>query len=311
MVNEIKDLVIIGAGPAGITAAVYAARKKLNFSVISEDIGGQAAWSGDIENYTGYQFITGPDLALKFREHLKTFSFDLQEGVSVLKIEKGTSNIQPPTSNFQIQTSNGKTIETKTIIIASGKRPKTLNVKGEKEYKNKGVTYCAICDGPLFANKVVAVVGGGNSALDAVHSMLNIASKIYVVNIAGDLTGDAVLIEKAKASNKVEILNNAKIVEIFGDKFVNGVKIERSGKISDLSVQGVFVEVGLIPNTQFIGLVKKNDLGEIVIDSDTNTSVNGIFAAGDVTNGFDKQIIIAAGEGAKAALAVFRYLSRN
>lgn len=298
-----KDLVIIGAGPAGITAAVYAARNKLDFAIITQDIGGQAALSSDIENYTGYQFITGPDLASKFREHLKTFSFDLQEGVSVAKVEKTEQN-------FQLQTSNGKTILAKTIIIASGKRPKSLNVKGENEYKNKGVTYCAVCDGPLFVNKQVAIVGGGNSALDAAHSMIKIASKIYLINITDEITGEEVLLDKVKSSDKVEVLNNTKVVEIYGDKFVKGVKIERAGKVSDLSVEGVFVEIGLIPNTQFIDLVKKNELGEIVIDGETNTSVGGIFAAGDVTNGFDKQIIIAAGEGAKAALAVIRYLSK-
>ena len=162
-----RDLIIIGAGPAGITAAIYAARKKINILVVTQDIGGQAAWSGSIENYTGYQFISGPELVAKFEEHLRNFDINLKEGEEVLEIKRKDSSIQ-------VKSNKGE-YEAKTAIIASGKRSKELKVPGEKEYKNKGLTYCATCDGPLFSSKDVAIIGGGNSALDATLQLINIA----------------------------------------------------------------------------------------------------------------------------------------
>jgi len=300
----VKDLVIVGAGPAGITAAVYAARKKMEFSVLTQDIGGQAAWSGDIENYTGYQFITGPDLAIKFREHLEKFEFDLREGVGVQKIE-------PEGQNFSILSSNSERLSARTVIVASGKRPRNLNVPGENEYKNRGVTYCATCDGPIFANKIVAVIGGGNSALDAALQMIRLASQVYLINLTDKLTGDPVMQEKIALAKNVEVINNTKILEIYGGKFVEGMKIDTLGNTRDLKLQGVFVEIGLIPNSDMIGFVAKNQLGEIIVSCANETDVPGVFAAGDVTNVPEKQIIVAAGEGAKAALTAFRYLSTH
>lgn len=300
----VKDLIIIGAGPAGITAAVYAARKRLDFSVLTGDIGGQAAWSGDIENYTGYQFIAGPDLALKFREHLQKFEFDLREGVAVGSVEKNGDE-------FSVGISDGQTLSSKTVIIASGKRPRLLNIPGEAEFKNRGVTYCATCDGPLFAGKDVAVIGGGNSALDAALQMMKIAKKTYLINVNPELAGDAVMRDKVLASNKVEILNNTRVVEIKGDKFVTAMKIETRGEVRDISVQGIFVEIGLTPNSDFVKIAAKNELGEIIINCAAQTSVPGLFAAGDVTNVPEKQIIIAAGDGAKASLAAFKYLNTH
>lgn len=300
----IKDLIIVGAGPAGITAAVYAARKKLDFSVITKDIGGQAAWSGDIENYTGYQFITGPELAIKFKEHLENFDFDLQDGVEAVRVEKDGDN-------FKVKTSKGEDFSSRTVIIASGKRSRLLGVPGEVEFKNRGVTYCATCDGPLFANKDVAIIGGGNSALDAALQMVKIANKVYLVNINEKLSGDPVMQEKIKASPAVEILNKTKTLEITGDKFVKGIKVETEGKARQLKVEGIFVEIGLIPNSDLIDFVEKNKFKEIVINRAAETSVPGLFAAGDVTDVLEKQIIIAAGEGAKASLAAFKYLSTH
>ncbi len=302
--TEVKDLIIIGAGPAGITAAVYAARKRLDFSVITFDIGGQAAWSGNIENYTGYQFITGPDLVAKFREHLDKYSFELKENVEVTGIEKAEKA-------FIIRTSSIGDISARTVIVASGKRPKLLNASGEKEFKNKGVTYCATCDGPLFARKDVAIIGGGNSALDAALQMMKIASKVYIINNLEKLSGDAVMQEKVRSSPLVEVLNLSRVTAIAGDKFVSEIKIETEGKTSTIPVQGVFVEVGLVPNSGMIDFIKKNVFGEIVVNCAAETSYPGIFAAGDVTDVPGKQIIIAAGDGAKAAMSASRYLSTH
>jgi thioredoxin-disulfide reductase len=300
----LKDLIIIGAGPAGITAAVYAARKKLNFCVISKDIGGQAALSGDIENYTGYQFISGPELALKFREHLEKFEFDLQEGEEVAKVEKNKDL-------FEVRTASGKTLSSKTLIIANGKIPRLLNVPGEEKFKNRGVTYCATCDGPLFANKAVAIIGGGNAGLEAALQMIKIATKVYLINLTDRLTGDMVMQEKVRKSENAEIFNNSKTTEIFGDKFVKGIRFEQAGKGKELAVEGILVEIGAIPNAGMIDFVDKNKNGEIILHNGCETSVPGLFAAGDVTDVIAKQIIIAAGEGAKSALNAFYYLSKH
>ncbi|MBU0686252.1 MAG: FAD-dependent oxidoreductase [Candidatus Margulisbacteria bacterium] len=298
---EVKDLIIIGAGPAGITAAVYAARKKMDFTVISRDIGGQAAWSGDIENYTGYQFISGPDLAIKFKEHMEKYEFDLKEGGEVLKVEQEGKN-------FKVKTSKDEELVAKTLVIASGKRSRLLNIPGEVKFKNRGVTYCATCDGPIFQGKTVAVIGGGNSALDAVLQMIKIAEKVYLININEALGGDAVMIEKVMSSDKAEVLNKTKMLEIMGDKFVKGIRVDQAGKIREIPLQGIFVEIGLLPNSNIIDFVKKNKNDEIMINCSAETSVPGVFAAGDVTDVPEKQIIVAAGDGAKATLAAFKYL---
>lgn len=297
------DLVIIGAGPAGITAGVYAARKKMDFMVISKDIGGQAAWSGDIENYTGYQFITGPELASKFEEHMRKYDIVLNENEEVKEVKKVNSAIV-------IETDKAK-YEAKSVIIASGKRTRELNAPGEKEFKNRGLTYCATCDAPLFPEKIVAVIGGGNSALDAALQLTKIAKRIYIINITTDLGGDAIMRQKIEDSKITTIFNNSQVTAVYGEKLVSRIKIIRNGKEEALDVQGVFVEIGLIPNSEFAKDIEKNHAGEIKVNCRNETNVAGIFAAGDVTDVPEKQIIIAAGEGSKAALSVFRYLAQQ
>ena len=297
------DLIIIGAGPAGITAAVYAARKRMDFLVISKDIGGQTAWSGDIENYTGYQFISGPELAAKFEEHLRQYAIAVKENEAALEVKKQGALISVLTDKASYQA--------KTVIIASGKKTRELNVPGEREFKNKGLTYCATCDAPLFSAKDVAVVGGGNSGLDAAIQLTKIAKRIYLINIAADLTCDAIMREVVIKNEAVTVLNNAYVTEILGDKFVNGIKITREGKEESLSVEGVFVEIGLIPNSDFAKDVEKNELGEIKVNCRNETNIAGILAAGDVTTVPEKQIIIAAGEGSKACLSAFRFIVQH
>lgn len=299
--KKIYDLVIIGAGPAGITAAVYAARKKMDPLVITKDIGGQASLSGDIQNYTGYQFITGPELAIKFEEHMRKFNFEIKENEEVKELisKKGTFLVKTDKDNYQA----------KTVIVASGKRSRELGVTGEREFRNKGLTYCATCDGPLFAGRDVAVIGGGNSALDAALQLIKIVNHIYIINITDSLTGDGIMQEKIRADNKVSIFNNSRVKEILGDSFVQAIKIEEDKEEKVLDVQGIFVEIGLIPNSEFASYLEKNERKEIVVNQRNETNIPGIFAAGDVTNVPEKQIIIAAGEGAKAVLSAFRYLS--
>lgn len=297
------DLIIIGAGPAGISAAVYAGRKKINTLVITKDIGGQAAWSGDIENYTGYQFISGPDLVEKFEEHLRKYNIVLKENEAVQSVEKQGDRIKVKTAKAEY--------ESRTVIIACGKRSRELNVPGEKEFKNKGLTYCVTCDGPLFSGKDVAVIGGGNSALDAALQLVKIAKKVYIINNAAQLSGDEIMLEKLNSDAKAVILNDSRVLEVKGDKFVTGLRIKQQDKEQELALQGIFVEIGLLPNSGIIPQAVKNDSAEIKVNCANETSIPAVFAAGDVTDVPEKQIIIAAGEGAKAALSAFRYLSRN
>lgn len=298
--NKLYDLIIIGAGPAGITAGVYAVRQKIDTLVITKDIGGQTAWSGNIENYTGYQFITGPELAQKFEDHIRQFNINL-------KMPEKVNSIKQKDGIFFVQ-SEGSLYQSKTLIIASGKMPRMLNVPGEKEFKNRGVTYCAICDGPLFRGKSVAIIGGGNSALDAAHQMAKIARKVYLININPQPGGEALLRDKVMKAQNVEIINNAITKEIFGDTVVKGIRVEIKGESKSFTVEGIFIEIGLIPASDFIKAVDKNEWGEIKVNSRCETNVPGIFAAGDVTDVPEKQIIVAAGEGSKAALVVAKYL---
>ncbi|MCM8771134.1 MAG: FAD-dependent oxidoreductase [Candidatus Omnitrophica bacterium] len=297
------DLIIIGAGPAGITASVYAARKKLNLLVISKDIGGQAAWSGDIENYTGYQFITGPELVQRFEEHMRKFQINLKEGEEAWEVKKEADKIVVRTEK--------NVYESRTAIIASGKRSRELGVAGEKEFKNKGLTYCATCDAPLFQGKDVAVIGGGNSALDAALQLIKIAKKVYIINNTPALSGDAVMLDKVKDNKIVGVYNNTEVTQIIGDKFVKAIKIKQEEREEALAVEGVFVEIGLLPNSDLIKDVLKNQRGEIMVNGRNETNIPGIFAAGDVTDVTEKQIIIAAGEGAKACLSAFKYLAQH
>jgi thioredoxin-disulfide reductase len=295
------DLIIIGAGPAGITASVYAARKRMDFMVLSRDVGGQTIWSSDVENYTGYQFITGMELAQKFREHLERFDVRLNEGETVTLAEKRGSSIHVETDRDRY--------EARCIIVASGRVPREIDVEGEAEFRNRGVTYCATCDGPLFADKPVAVIGGGNSALEATLQMMNIASEVYVFDRDSSLKADPVMVEKAEASPKVRIFTDSRILRIRGNDFVTGLDANVAGRPESIDVKGVFIEIGSLPSSGFVSGVAKNEDDEIIVNCQCQTDVPAVFAAGDVTNVYAKQIIVACGEGAKAALAAFEYLS--
>jgi len=296
------DLIIVGAGPAGITASIYAARKRMNFAVITTDVGGQVVLSSEIENYTGFQYITGEELGRKFHEHLRKHKFDLKME-EVQKLDKKNDLFEVTTS---VATYIGK-----AVIVATGRKPRELKVPGETEFKNKGVTYCATCDGPLFEDLDVCVVGGGNSALEAVLQLTRIAKSVYLLHRRSELRADKVFIDKAKGSDKVKFLFNTKVKEIVGDNLVTGIRVQRNDSEMLLPVRGVFVEIGAVPNSDIVGFVEKNRADEIVVNCKCETNVPGLFASGDVTNVPEKQIVVAAGEGCKAALSAFRYLSQR
>jgi len=300
------ELMIIGGGPAGMTAAVYAARKMLKTLLVSQDLGGQPLKTAGVENYMGYQLIEGPDLMHKFEEQVKQFPLEVQMGQTVTSL----SSVK---GGFEAKTRKGATYKSTAAIVATGKRPRLLNVPGEEKFMGKGVTWCAICDGPLFSGQKVAVIGGGNSALEATDDMIKIADHVYLVSIT-PLTGDQVLINNVEGASNLTMFLGHEVVEITGSNFVEGIKIRnlKSKQEKKLEVGGVFIEIGLIPNSGLVkGLVSMNRLDEIEVNCANETNVPGLFAAGDVTTVLEKQIVVAAGEGAKAALQAYRYLQRG
>lgn len=299
---EIYDLIVIGAGPAGMTAGVFAVRKGLKTIIISRDVGGQVNWTTDIENYMGFEEIDGQALMDKFEEQVQQHHLEeKQAGVKALRREEDL---------FVVETDQAEQLKSRAVIICSGKKPRTLNVPGEKEFRNKGVSYCSTCDGPLFKDVPVVVVGGGNSAVKATLDLTNYATEIHLISLT-DLTADAILAERLKTIAKLKVYPKHTVVEIKGSKTVESVVVEAvdTKKRFELPVQGVFIEIGLDPNTDFIDeTVELNEQHEIKIDCYCRTSVPGLFAAGDVSSVPEKQIIIAAGEGAKAAIKAWEYL---
>ncbi len=303
------DLIIIGAGPAGMTAGVYAARKKLKTLMLSRDIGGQAAWSSDIENYLGFSVITGADLTAKFEHHLEHFKDDVELRI----VPNGVDSVKKDGQHFVVS-AGGKHVSARAVIITGGKIPRKLGIAGEDKFLNRGVTYCAWCDGPIFAGKEVAIIGGGNAALDAAINISKLVKHIYVINITPELTADPVMIDKVHDLHNTRVLNSTEVVGLEGEKYLSGIDVhdKDSGTRKKLSVAGVFVEVGSIPATDYLkDFVKLNHDGEIVIDKHNMTSVDGVFAAGDITDVIEKQVIVAAGEGAKAAIQASQFLSRK
>ncbi len=299
------DIIIIGAGPAGLSASVYAARKQLKTLLISVDIGGQINNTLIIENYLGYQFIEGPEMIDKFNTQIDKYPIEQKIGskVTQIKIISG---------GFQIIADDRNRYKSKVVIVATGKKPKKLDVPGETKFTGRGVTYCAICDGPIFSKKRVAVVGGGNSALEAVLDLKRIAEHIDMISLT-QFTGDQVLITKLKGAKNLDIYLEHRVQRIEGTVFVNSVTIEdiKGKKTRKLDVSGIFVEIGMVPNSEPLKkLIKLNDYGEVPINCACETELAGLFAAGDVTNVPEKQIVVAAGEGAKAALQAHRFLQR-
>ena len=299
------DLMIIGGGPAGLAASVYAARKQINTLLISVDIGGQMNKTLGIENYLGYQFIEWPELIDKFQTQVSQFPIDQKIGYKVSRLDKIDDG-------FEALSESGDKYQAKAVIYAAGKSPRKLNVPGETELTGRGVTYCAICDGPIFSGQRVAVVGGGNSALEAALDMVKIAEHVDLVSLT-QLTGDRILIDKLSDAKNLTIFTEYQTERIEGQDFANGMLIRdlKSGESKGLDVTGVFIEIGLVPNSEPVsGLLELNKWGEIPVSCACETTVPGLYAAGDVTDVPEKQILVAAGEGAKAILQAHRYLQR-
>ncbi len=301
------DTIIIGAGPAGLAAAIYTCRKKLKTLIITVDVGGQASLTSHIENYPGVEPQNGMELMDKFRKQAETFGAEFAFGV-VKELIKNKDK------TFTIKVGDGTEHQTKSVILTFGKVPRMLGLPKEEKLMGRGVSTCATCDGPLFKDKTVIVVGGGNSALEAVEDLSSHVKKVYLIHRRNEFRGDEVTIEKVKNNKKAELILDSAVVELHADKFLTGVTVENvnTKEKKELAVDGLFLEIGYVVDSSLVGtLVKLNEKKEVITDCLGKTSGEGIFAAGDVTSMPYKQAIIAAGEGAKAALSAYSYLTGN
>lgn len=304
--DVLYDVLIIGGGPAGLNAALYSKRKGANVGIISKDLGGAVVDTSSVENYLGYITLSGIELAQKFQEHVNELNVPLDNYSTVVSIK-----VSEDKKIKEVILEDGSSYKTKVVIIATGSKPRKLNVPGEVEFTAKGVTYCAICDGPFFADMDVVVAGGGNSAVEAAIDLAKIANKVTIVH-RSQFRADQIVIDQLKKYENVEIHLNTEIKEIIGNKFAGGVKVLDKNNNEEFTIEanGIFIEIGYLPNsTPFKDLLELNQKGEIIVDSVGRTNVEGIYAAGDVTDTPYKQIIVAASEGAKCALSANDYLN--
>lgn len=309
--KEIFDVLVVGAGPAGATAAVYAARKGIRTGIIADRFGGQVLDTLGIENFLSVAYTEGPKLAVAMEEQTRSY------GVDIIKAQTVSEVVSPAQAGglFEVKTQTGGSLKAKTVILTLGARWRSMNVPGEAEYRTKGVAYCPHCDGPLFKGKRVAVIGGGNSGIEAAIDLAGVVSHVTVIEFDNKLRADSVLVEKLKSLTNTDVILSARTTEVHGDgDKVIGLSYEdrTNGALKRLDLEGIFVQIGLVPNTEFLkNTVTLSPRGEIDVNARCETSVPGLFAAGDATTVPYKQIIIAAGEGAKASLSAFDYLIRH
>ena len=305
------DMLMVGGGPAGAAAAVYAARKGIRTGVVSENFGGQTLDTLAIENYISVKETDGPKFALALEQQVRSYDVDIMnlQRAKALVLNAGLDK-----NLIEVQLESGATLRSKSVVISTGARWRNINVPGEAEFKNKGVAYCPHCDGPLFKGKHVAVIGGGNSGVEAAIDLAGVVGHVTLIEFDKALRADAVLVRKLHSLANVTVITNAQTTEITGDQKVNGLvyKDRASNELHTVVLEGVFIQIGLVPNTDWLkGVVELSKHGEIVVDAKGQTSVPGVFAAGDATTVPFKQIIIAAGDGAKAALGAFDHLMRT
>ncbi len=301
--EELYDLLIVGGGPAGLNAALYAKRKGLKVGILAEKLGGQVLDTSSVENYLGFPSETGEGLIKKFQAHVEELEVPVKEHMLVDRIEDGSVK--------KIHTNTGEIFSAKSVILATGSKPRKLNVPGEKEFLGRGVAYCAICDGPLFAGLDVIVAGGGNSAVEAAIDLSKIANHVSLVH-RSQFRADQILVDQLKSKENVSIFLNTQIESVAGEGLVSHVNAldKTAGETVAIQGNGLFVEIGYLPNSEFVAdFLKRNGRGEIEVNAKCETDRSGIFAAGDVTDMPYKQIVISAGEGAKAALAANDYLN--
>jgi len=300
------DVLVVGGGPAGASAAIYAARKGIRTGIVAERFGGQVMDTMSIENFISMKYTEGPKLVASLEEHVKEYGIDVMNLQRATRLEKKDL--------VELELENGAVLKTKSLILSTGARWRNIGVPGELEFKNKGVAYCPHCDGPLFEGKRVAVIGGGNSGVEAAIDLAGLVKHVTVLEFAPELKADAVLQDRLASLPNVTVVANAQTKEITGTDKVNGITyVEReTGAEHHVELEGVFVQIGLVPNTDWLGeIIERNKFGEILVDRHGATNIPGVFAAGDCTDSAYKQIIISMGSGATAALGAFDYMIRN
>lgn len=304
MSDETRDIIIIGGASAAQSAAIYAVRAGMDVLLIADEYGGQINNTDVVENWLGTKSITGPDLAEKFTEHMREYDVDEQTGEKAVDVRKNNGE-------FTVEIESGETFDAHSVIIATGGSRRRLNVAGEEDYRNRGVAYCAVCDGPLYQGEEVAVIGGGYAGTEAADYLADVAEKVYLFSRSGVLSGEAITINKVEKDENVDILRGASVKEFKGDQLLEEIEYEQDGETKTLGVPGAFIEIGTVPNSDITDLVEKNDSGKIKVGRDMETNTEGLYAAGDVNDLGAQQLVVSAGQGCDAALNASEYVKQK
>lgn len=301
MGEEVYDVVIVGGAAAALSASIYAVRSGMSVKLVTDSFGGQINNTDVVENYLGIKSISGPDLVDEYREHMREYDVDEEVGYKVESIEKNSDDV------FEVKDTQGNIYNGFSVIMATGGSRRKLNAPGEEDYLNKGVAYCAVCDGPLYKGEEVAVIGGGYAGTEAAEYLSDIAEKVYLLSRSGELSGEAITINKVLEEDNIEILRGASTKRFEGSQFLEHVIYEMDGEEKELEVEAAFIEIGTVPNSD-ISNAEKNDSGYVKIDDDMHTSIEGLYAAGDVTDKGAQQLVVSAGQGCQAALKASEYV---
>lgn len=302
--GDVRDLVVIGGACAAQSAAIYAVRSGMDVLVVADEYGGQINNTDTVENYLGIKSISGPELADRYLEHMREYDVDEEVGLKAVDITKEDGI-------FTVELEDGTSFRSYSVIVATGGSRRRLDVPGEDEYLNKGVAYCAVCDGPLYKGQEVAVVGGGYAGTEAAAYLSDIAEKVYVLSRSGKLKGEEITINEVEKAENVEVLRQATVDHFYGDALLEGLKYEQNGELKDLVVTGAFVEIGTVPNSDITDLVETNEAGYIQVDAERETDTDGLYAAGDVTDKGAQQLVVSAGQGCQAALNASEYVKNK
>lgn len=307
--SDIYDLVIIGGGAAGCSAAIYAARRRMNTAIVTEEFGGQLLETDSIENYLGFKHLTGQEISEKYEEHVRDYENQVDIRMTrATKVDKDDEGV------FHVKTDDGE-LQAYTVLVATGNKPRTLGADGEEQFNNRGISYCVVCDGPLYKGEEIAIIGGGYAGTEGALFMSDVAEKVYLINLGEELTGEPITVEKIPEQDNIEVINNAATKEFFGDEMLKGLVYEdtETGETHRLEVGGAFIEIGRVPRTEVVDPldVETNDHGQIIKDKHQRTNIDGLYACGDVTDIATEQAILAAGEGAAAALDAGRYVKEH
>ncbi len=302
--GEVRDLIVIGGACAAQSAAIYAVRSGMDVLVVADEYGGQINNTDVVENYLGIKSVTGPELADRYLEHMREYDVSEEVGQKAVDVRKNKEI-------FEVELEDGTKFKSYSVILATGGSRRKLNAEGEEEFTNKGVAYCAVCDGPLYQGEEVAVIGGGYAGTEAAVYLSDIAEKVYVLSRSGNLSGEEITINEVLDAENVEILREATVDHFYGENLLKGLKYRQDGNIKDLEVTGAFVEIGTVPNSDITDLVETNESGYIEVDEERETSTEGLYAAGDVTDKGAQQLVVSAGQGCQAALNASEYVKQQ